>query len=209
MTNKYVFQYFPVKGLGNMVLILLEDQGLPYTFRAVDPANWPNEKKETPLGQVPVLHVNGTHKIGQSHSIARYLGREHGLMGSNNLEQATIEMWIDQSADVRKSFMKMIYSDYEKGLQPFLESLPTQLAPFDKQVETSGDTEHLLLGKVTVVDYILYDLLHTLDALSPGYLDKLPHLKAYYEKFGSREKLKAYLNKPEVKAMKYTGSGHL
>lgn len=204
--NKYEFIYFPVKGYGNMVRIILEDQGIPYVYTPVG-ENWPQVKPTTPLGQVPVLVINGTTKIGQSHTIARYIGREHGLMGSNNIEQAEIEMWIDQSADVRKKFTKMIYSDYENGLKPFLESIPTDLAVFEKKL--TGDSSHLLHGKATVADYIVFDLLHVLSALSPNCLDSTPHVKAFYTSFGAREKLHAFLERPEIKSMKYTGSGHL
>ncbi|PAA57303.1 hypothetical protein BOX15_Mlig001320g1, partial [Macrostomum lignano] len=204
--NKYEFMYFPVKGYGNMVRIVLEDQGIPYEYKPVG-ENWPQVKPTTPFGQVPVLTVNGSTQIAQSHTIARYLGREHGLMGSNNIEQAQIEMWIDQSADLRKKFAKMIYTDYENGLKPFLESIPTELAPFEKQL--TGDSAHLLLGKLTLADYIVFDVLHVLTALSPTCLDSLPHVKAFYTSFGARKNLRAFLEKPEIKSMKFTGSPHL
>jgi glutathione S-transferase len=204
--NKYEFIYFTVKGYGNMVRIILEDQGIPYEYTPVG-ENWPQLKPKTPLGQVPVLVVNGSTKIAQSHTIARYLGREHGLMGSNNIEQALIEMWIDQSADVRKKFAKVIYTDYEKGLKPFLESIPTELAVFEKQL--TGDSAHVLLGKVTIADYIIFDLLHVLSALSPNCLDSSPHVKAFYTSFGARKNLHAFLERPEIKSMKFTGTPHL
>jgi glutathione S-transferase len=205
-SNKYEFVYFPVKGYGNMVRIVLEDQGIPYDFKPVG-ENWPQVKPTTPLGQVPMLVVNGSTKIAQSHTIARYLGREHGLMGSNNLEQAQVEMWIDQSADVRKKYAAMMYSNYEKGLKPFVESIPTELAPFEKQL--TGNSAHLLFGKVTLADYIVFDLLHVLVALSPSCLDNTPHVKAFYASFGAREKLRAFLDRPDIKAMKFTGTPHL
>lgn len=206
--HKYEFMYFPVKGFGNMVRIVLEDQGVPYTFVPVTD-NWPQLKPQTPFGQVPVLTVDGTHKIAQSHSIARYLGRELGLMGANNLEQAQVEMWIDQTADVRKKFTKMIYGEYETGLKPFLEGLPADLAPFEKQLAAAGDGKHVLFGKLSLADYLVFDLLHVLHALDGHSLDTSPHVKAFYESFGAREKLHAFLNRDDIKAMKFTGSPHL
>ena len=44
---------------------------------------------ETPCGQLPVLCYNGT-EIGQSMTIARFLAKEFGLAGKNNLEVARL-----------------------------------------------------------------------------------------------------------------------
>ena len=50
----------------------------------------------TPFGQCPVLYVDGGSKVlAQSHTIARYLARQHGLAGKDNFEQAQADMYVD------------------------------------------------------------------------------------------------------------------
>uniref|UniRef100_A0A1I8I5G0 glutathione transferase n=1 Tax=Macrostomum lignano TaxID=282301 RepID=A0A1I8I5G0_9PLAT len=205
-SNTYELTYFPVKGLGNMIRLILEDQSIKYKFNLITKDTWADFKPTTPFGQLPVLTINGKTKISQSHTIARYLGREHGLMGSNNIEQAQIEMWIDQTIDIRTKFLRMIYENYEAGKQPFIDSIPAQLEPFEKQL--TGDSAHLLFGKLTLADYIVFDVLLVLTALSPTCLDSSPHVKAFYTSFGARKNLHAFLEKPEIKSMKFTGSMH-
>ncbi|PAA87606.1 hypothetical protein BOX15_Mlig015681g2 [Macrostomum lignano] len=208
-SNTYELTYFPVKGLGNMIRLILEDQCIEYKFNLITKDTWAEVKPTMPFGQLPVLTINGKTKISQSHTIARYLGREHGLMGSNNIEQAQIEMWIDQTIDIRTKFLRMIYENYDAGKQPFLESVPALLEPFEKQLASQEDKTHLLLGKITLVDYIFFDLLLALVALSPSCTDSLPSVKAFYEAFGGREKIAAFLNRDDIKEAKFTGTDHL
>lgn len=47
-----------------------------------------------PFGQVPVLEVDGK-MLAHSHTIARYLARQHGLAGQNDWEQSTADMYVD------------------------------------------------------------------------------------------------------------------
>jgi hypothetical protein len=48
---------------------------------------------------VPELEFDG-ERIGQSNSIARFLAREYGLAGKNNIEAAQLDAIIDSSADI-------------------------------------------------------------------------------------------------------------
>ena len=47
-----------------------------------------------PFGQAPVLEVDGK-MLAQSHTIARYLARKHGLAGANDWEQSQADMYVD------------------------------------------------------------------------------------------------------------------
>jgi hypothetical protein len=50
-------------------------------------------------GCMPELEFDG-ERIGQSNSIARFLAREYGLAGKNNIEAAKLDAIIDSSADM-------------------------------------------------------------------------------------------------------------
>ena len=44
---------------------------------------------------MPYLDIDGNTKLPQSISIARYLAREHNLVGKNNLESAKADAIVD------------------------------------------------------------------------------------------------------------------
>ncbi len=52
-----------------------------------------------PLGQLPVLEYDGAI-LSQSLTIARFLAKEFGLAGKNNLEQAQADMIMDAGNDL-------------------------------------------------------------------------------------------------------------
>ena len=61
-----------------------------------------------PLGQIPVLEYDGT-VLSQSLTIARFLAKEFGLAGKDNLEQAQADMIIDTGNDLDHSELIICY----------------------------------------------------------------------------------------------------
>ena len=59
---------------------------------------WAALKPTMPWGQVPCLTYNG-QKICQSMAICRFLAREIGIAGRNNLEMAQVDEIIDVIQD--------------------------------------------------------------------------------------------------------------
>ena len=55
-----------------------------------------------PWNQLPMLEYDGK-KIVQSIAMARFLAREYGLSGKNNLEAAQADMLVDCMSDLQNS----------------------------------------------------------------------------------------------------------
>lgn len=57
---------------------------------------------ETPMGQVPVLEIDGI-QINQSISMARYVSKLVGLAGNNDWENLLIDIAVDNVVELRLS----------------------------------------------------------------------------------------------------------
>jgi glutathione S-transferase len=69
--------YFGTRARGEHIRQTLKAAGVPFDDVILDREQWCPLKAEMPLGQVPVLEVDGV-KIGESKAIARFVGEEYG-----------------------------------------------------------------------------------------------------------------------------------
>lgn len=61
-----------------------------------------NHALETPMGQVPVLEIDGI-QINQSIAMARYVAKLVGLAGKNDWENLQIDIAVDNVIELRLS----------------------------------------------------------------------------------------------------------
>jgi glutathione S-transferase len=110
--------YFDLNGRAGLVRLVLAAAGVAYDDVRFDASafagptatgnttlKFADIKATTPYGQLPVLEVNGAH-IAQSRAIERYLAKEHGLFGKDNLEAALIDATGEQVRDLAEAFSK-------------------------------------------------------------------------------------------------------
>jgi len=88
--------------------MLLAYGGQPWEDNRISFAEWPELKPKTQLGTLPVLEYNGK-KLSQSIAIARFLVKEVGLAGKNNMEQAEADMIVDTIVDVQIELFKNMF----------------------------------------------------------------------------------------------------
>ncbi|KAI6176327.1 Glutathione S-transferase [Aphelenchoides bicaudatus] len=102
----YKLYYLYFKGLGEPIHVRLE------SFEAVAKL-----KDEFPYEKVPVLVIDGKERIAQQQSILRYLGKQYGLAGKNDLEAAYVDslggLSIDFFIKIRP-FIRVV-AGYETG----------------------------------------------------------------------------------------------
>eukprot|EP00274_Cyanoptyche_gloeocystis_P006125 CAMPEP_0196666418 /NCGR_PEP_ID=MMETSP1086-20130531/64500_1 /TAXON_ID=77921 /ORGANISM="Cyanoptyche gloeocystis , Strain SAG4.97" /LENGTH=216 /DNA_ID=CAMNT_0042003607 /DNA_START=78 /DNA_END=728 /DNA_ORIENTATION=+ len=194
---KVVLTYFPLKARLGVIVLLLEDQQIPYEFDPVERAKWPEMKQKgledgtLPFGQVPQLK-DGDLYLVQSLAILRYLARKHGLYGKDSVEAAKCDMYAEGITDLRNDAMKLFYSDLPKAIEDIKATTFPKHGAYFEGILNRGGTDYLVGNTVTFADYMLVDLLENLTEVAPEILEPFPLLKAYYNRFQARPHLVAY-----------------
>lgn len=194
----YKLLYFNIKGKGQAIRLLLADHGIAFKEELILTAeDWQqNWKPKLPFRQVPVFYVNGD-EIAQSCTILRYLAKQHGLYGSNDIEAATIDMLNDSIEDLYTKYFHLIYKDYDNFKDEYVnELLPGWTVNFENwlQNRADGGKSYLMGDKICYADYNLLQFLDAQLVLSPTCLDSSPLLKAYYGRVAARPKIAEFLS---------------
>ncbi len=67
-----------------------------------------------PLGQVPVLEIDGKKMLPQSMAIGRYLAKLTHTYGANDLEAAHIDAFVDLSSDIDLKIQHVVMAIFQK-----------------------------------------------------------------------------------------------
>jgi len=73
--SKNKLYYFNARGVGETIRLIFVQAGETFDDIRIEPKDWLDHKSEMPLGQMPVLEIDGV-KIPQSLAIGRYLARK-------------------------------------------------------------------------------------------------------------------------------------
>lgn len=136
------------------------------------------------LGKVPYLEVDGV-KIGQSKSIERYLARELGLMGSNPVEAAQVDMLTESIRDFKDAYQKVkaIKGDEAEAAMKkwFAEDLPNHVRNAEKSLNAANPcdpaSQWLVGTKISYADICWYQFL----AAPGGFFDNTEGAKAAFQ----------------------------
>ncbi|GFN76126.1 glutathione s-transferase [Plakobranchus ocellatus] len=157
---------------------------------------WPVTKPAMPLGQVPVLEVDG-QKYPQSLAIASYLAREFGLYGRSNLDSLKIDIVAQTVLEFRVKASKHYYEQDAKIKSELATELtakeaPTYLAYLESQL-VKNQSNVMVGDQVTLADLIIYDLFQgALGKFTQPNIAHFPHLQKLVEKISDTEVIKKY-----------------
>jgi len=133
--------------------------------------NWPEKKPKMPMGQVPVLDVDGK-MLAQSVAIGRYLANEYGLAGKDNWEKAVADMYVDGVSDVMPGLAPVYHAimanDVEKREAAWSKYRDENLKPFlDRYEKFLGENPSgwLVGDKVTWADLVLAEFTERLNTI--------------------------------------------
>lgn len=167
---------------------------------------------ELPYGQVPLLVVDGKHKIAQSAAIIRFIGKLSGLYPVDPITAAMTDSLLDEEIDL---FMGLSVSRYRErfGFGSLSEDsvsavrralndevLPKHLGFFERVLENSPTGWLCGTENPCVADFVLVPRLQWLasgvnDGISLQILDPFPRVKGLIDSFMALEKIQEYYRK--------------
>ncbi|KAH8404116.1 hypothetical protein KR215_010077 [Drosophila sulfurigaster] len=200
--HSYTLFYFNVKALAEPLRYLFAYGAIEYEDVRVTRDEWPALKPTMPMGQMPVLEVDGK-RVHQSISMARFLAKTVGLCGATPWEDLQIDIVVDTINDFRLSSEQFVsYEPEDEIKEKKLVTLNAEVIPFylEKLEQTVKDNDgHLALGKLTwadvyfagITDYMNYMVKRDL-------LEPYPALRGVVDAINALEPIKAWIEKRPV-----------
>ncbi|XP_017885409.1 glutathione S-transferase-like [Ceratina calcarata] len=197
----YKLTYFNGTGLAEPIRFLLHQSGIKFEDKRVEhEQEWPKIKPTVPLGQLPVLEIDGKPFV-QSKAIARLIARKNNLYGANEVEAYEIDATIDLVEDLRLVVGRWNWEENpeqkEKLKAPVDTKLPFTLEKLDEQLKKNGG--FFVGGKLSWADLHVTAQLDMFGNIMKTEVEKdYPELKKLVAKVRSLPKIKAYLdNRPK------------
>jgi len=198
MAPKYRVTYFPIKALGEPIRLLLSYGKIDFEDRRISSEEWPKYKESMPMGQMPTLEIDDKVYY-QSGPISRYLAKQFGLAGDNDLESLEVDIAVECINDFRiKGSAVHFEPDEEAKEKKFLvlqeETIPFLLKKLEERATINKG--YLAIGKlswadfyfVALVDYLCVIARQDILAANPNLASvkanvlALPEIQAWYEK---------------------------
>ncbi|CAF1406256.1 unnamed protein product [Adineta steineri] len=194
----YKLTYFNGRGLGEVSRLIFAAAGQKFEDVRYERDQFPAHKAEMPLGQMPVLEVDGV-KLPQSSAIARYLAKEFHLAGKDNFDQAKVDAVVDTVADSFKGFIPTIFEQdpvkkEEIKKKFFTDDLPKHLQNLETLGKLYGNGGHFFVGnQLTWADLYFYNFAQTYIEAEADCLNNFPWLKQNRAEVEKQPKIAEYL----------------
>ena len=202
--STYKLYYFNARGRAEISRLIFAAAGQQYEDIRYEHDQWPAHKAEMPLGQMPVLEVDGV-KLPQSGTIARFLAKQFNLAGKDNFEQAKVDAVADTVNDM---VMVLLPSHFEKDetkkkemIKKFLtEDAPKHLQNIETLGKLYGNGGPWFVGnQLTSADLVFYIIAEMLLFLDASVFDKHPWLQQNKTEVEKQPRIAEYLkNRPKT-----------
>nr|AVT42184.1 glutathione S-transferase s5 [Lissorhoptrus oryzophilus] len=196
--HHYKLLYFDTAGRAEHIRYIFAYAGIEFEDFRIPKDKWPEIKKTTPFGKLPVLEIDGK-PVAQSNAIARHLAKQVGLTGQSEWEALQCDVLVDTLGDLQDSVMKAVKEPdpikrEEIKARVTKEELPFYLSKFEKIVKDNGGFS--VGSDITWSDLVFAVLLDQFENMyGKTALNSYPALKGLKERVHSIPSIKAYLEK--------------
>lgn len=191
--------YFDFSGRAELARLLFTYDGVAFEDERINHGDLAALKPSLPLGQLPVLQVDGT-TYAQSMAIARYAAKLAGLYPADAVDALRADMIAETLSDLRGVYSAIMYREpdaavkAEKTKKMLEEAVPKSLNVLESMVKGK-----FFLGddKVSYADIQLFDVLvNGLQANFPDFdASPYPKLLTVVESVKANPGVAAYLAK--------------
>ena len=202
--STYKLTYFNGRGLAETSRLIFAAAGQKFEDVRFEREQWPAIKPTTPLGQVPVLEVDGV-KIPQSTAIARFLAKRFNLAGKTDVEQAQVDVVVDTIQDLFHAFLPIIREqDETKKKELIAKFVGEDLEKHLKNLETLGKLysnggQFFVGNSLTWADLMCHEFGQKLFTYDANCLNNFPWLQANRAAVEQQPKISEYLkNRPKT-----------
>lgn len=199
--------YFNLRARGELIRLIFAAGGRAWNDIRIDYARWPEYKPKMLLGQCPVLELPDGTQVPQSLSIARYVARETGLAGKDNLESAKIDAIVDTQRDMNDIFhTKILFEkDQKKKTEELNKFIAGDLFKYVDKLVTlkkaySSDTKYFVGNNLSWADLFVYHSIDRVIKFAPQVKNQLNvQFKDTFETVCNNPNVKKYLDeRPET-----------
>ncbi|ODM93210.1 Glutathione S-transferase [Orchesella cincta] len=212
-TPKYKLTYFNFQWITEPIRYILSYVKEDFEDVRLDWDEWVKpdgkiDKSPYPYEKLPILEdaENGL-KLGQSFSIARYLGRKYNLVGKSAAEAAKCDEYSDVLKDILKEVERMMEADEENKPEVkqqvktrLLEkSIPRYFSVIESKLKKNGG-KYLVGDSITWVDFLFAHMTQMFTLTSEtDVLANYPGLKEHQQQILQIPEIKAWIAKrPET-----------
>ncbi|CAH1247072.1 HPGDS [Branchiostoma lanceolatum] len=198
MAPKYKLTYFDVRSRGEPTRLIFAAAGVEYEDVRLSFEQWPPIKPTTPMGGLPMLEVDGK-TLSQSMSIARFVAKETGLDGKNNLERALADAFVDEIHEplAAKIPTLLAFTPDEKAKEELAKEVDQLIAEkLGKCERNSGSVGHLVGNSLLWCDLVFYNIASYIEAYKPGTLQNYPKLAKVYATVKANPRIAKWLERP-------------
>eukprot|EP00058_Branchiostoma_floridae_P024902 XP_002610392.1 hypothetical protein BRAFLDRAFT_209284 [Branchiostoma floridae] len=196
MAPKYKLSYFDMRARAEPTRMMFAAAGIDFEDDRIPFDKWPALKGTTPMGQLPVLDVDGV-KLCQSMPIARFVAKETGMAGKTNLEQAQADAFVDEIIPILPKLYGVTFAtDAAKKVQ-FDKNMVGMLERCEKLCGSNG---FLVGNSLLWCDLVLHTVGYNIENYKPGTLKSYPKLSKVMASVTANPKIAAWIAKrPDTK----------
>lgn len=180
----YKLYYFNSRGNAEAIRLIFAQAGVKYEDVRLSSEQWVEFKPKTPYGTMPVLDIDGKILSG-SGPISRYLAKQYGLAGEDDIARLVLEGAEDAINDLKAKIGSVVFEKDEdkKAAQKkdFDEKLLPRILGGLENLAASNPDGWFYGSKVSYVEFWFIQVVEYLQMLNPTVLDKYPALKKLNE----------------------------